>query len=165
VKRLWISGIALLLDQVSKWLVTISIEPWTSVPVLGDFFRLTFIHNPGAVFGIRFGEPWVHLLVAVAAMAAVCRMLWTTPEEDRWAGVGLALVLGGAAGNVADRLELFYSTGGAVVDFLDFGLRGYRWYIFNIADACVTSGVGLLLLTYGLTGSDRTVDDGGSKSV
>ena len=165
MKRLWISGIALLLDQLSKWLVTVNLAPWTSVPVLGDFFKLSYIHNPGAVFGIRFGGVWVHLLFSVVAMAAISRMLWKTSVDDRAGSIGLALVLGGAAGNLLDRLEWILDTGGAVIDFLDFGIGSFRWYIFNVADACVTTGVGLLLLSYGTSRSEPTVDDGSTGSV
>ncbi len=166
MQRLWISGIALFLDQLSKWLVTVHLEPRTSVPVLGDFFKLTYIHNPGAIFGIRFGGIWVHVIISAVALGVVSKMLWSSPGEDRAGSVGLSLVLGGAVGNLFDRLEVFVATGGAVVDFLDFGIGSLRWYIFNIADACVTTGVGLLLLSYyGTTRAERTVDDGGSGNL
>lgn len=165
MKRLWISGIVLILDQLSKWLVTVYLTPLTSVPVLGDYFKLTYIHNPGAVFGIQFGGVWVHLLFSSVAMFAVLRMLWTTPTDDRTGSIGLALILGGAVGNLFDRLEIVLQTGAAVIDFLDFGIGTNRWYIFNVADACVTTGVGLLLLSYGISRSEPTVDDGGPGAV
>ena len=72
------------------------------------------------------------------------RLLVRTPPEDRPSGVGLALVLAGALGNIIDRLRY-----GVVVDFLDFGFGDTRWYVFNVADACVSAGVILLMIGYG----------------
>jgi signal peptidase II len=159
VKRLWITAVALLVDLATKQFVTSTFELWDSVDVLGDFFRLTYIHNPGAVFGIRLGSGVLHLALSGIAMGLVISMLIKTPPEERWAGVGLALVLGGALGNIIDRLRY-----GVVVDFLDFGIGDTRWYVFNVADACVSVGVILLMIGYG---RDKRDDDvpGGEQSV
>jgi signal peptidase II len=150
VKKLWITTVALLADLATKWLVTSRFELWESVNVLGDFFRLTYIHNPGAVFGIRLGSSYLHLALSGVAMAVVISMLVKTPASNRWAGTGLALVLGGAVGNIVDRLRF-----GVVIDFLDFGIGDFRWYVFNIADACVSVGVVLLMIGYGKNDSDE----------
>jgi signal peptidase II len=131
-------------DQVSKWLVSEHMFLGQSIPVLGGIFRLTYIHNPGAVFGLRLGGGGLHLAVAVVAMVLVGAMLWRLPPTEGLARVALALVLGGAVGNVIDRVRL-----GEVIDFLDFGIGDVRWWIFNLADACVTTGAGLLVLAYG----------------
>jgi signal peptidase II len=131
-------------DQVSKWLVTRGMTLGQSVPVVDDLVRFTYIHNPGAVFGLRIGGGSLHLAVALVAMVLVGAMLWRLPPTEGLARVGLALVLGGAAGNVIDRIRL-----GEVIDFLDFGIGDVRWWIFNLADACVTTGAGLLVLAYG----------------
>jgi signal peptidase II len=156
VRRLWITAIALLVDLVTKELVTMRFELWESVDVLGDFFRLTYIHNPGAVFGIRLGSSYLHLALSAVAMAAVVSMLVKTPAEDRWSGIGLSLVLAGAVGNIVDRLRY-----GVVVDFLDFGFGDTRWYVFNVADACVSVGVILLMVGYGrYKPNDDTAGDG-----
>ena len=119
-------------------------ERGESIPVLGSFFKLTYIHNPGAVFGFTLGGRTAHLLFALVAMGVVLAMLLRFRKEHRWARVGLALVLGGAIGNVVDRIRF-----GEVVDFLDFGIPSFRWFVFNVADACVTVGAGLLLLYHG----------------
>ena len=163
MQRLWISVAALIVDQVSKWLVASRLEPWSSVPVLGDFFRLTFIYNSGAVFGLRIGSAWVHMILSLIAMAVVVWMLYQTPAEDAMTTLGLTLVLGGAAGNLFDRLEFVQTTGGAVVDFLDLGIGTYRWYIFNVADACVTIGVGFLLFSHGLSSRSHADHASGSE--
>lgn len=155
MKRLWITAVALLVDLVTKWLVTTNFELWDSVDVLGDFFRLTYIHNPGAVFGIRLGSSVLHLVLSALAMGVVITMLVKTPHADRWGGIGLALVLAGAIGNIVDRLRH-----GVVIDFLDFGIGDVRWYVFNVADACVSVGVVLLIVGYGKYKRDQDVPGG-----
>jgi signal peptidase II len=71
VKFLWITGVALVLDQLTKWWVLQTMTLGESVPVLGSFFKLTYIHNPGAVFGIRLGNPYLHLSLACVALLVV----------------------------------------------------------------------------------------------
>jgi signal peptidase II len=154
VRSLWISGVVLFLDQVSKRIVMESMFLGESIPVLGSFFRLTYIQNPGAVFGMRLGGNVVHLIFAGVALIIVAVMWIRLPPNQRVASAGLALVLGGAVGNVVDRIRL-----GAVVDFLDFGFGSLRWWVFNVADASVTVGAGLLILGCGLLkgGKDEAV--------
>ena len=160
MRTLWITGAALLLDQVSKWRVLETMALGESVPVLGSFFKLTYIHNPGAVFGLRLGGLYAHLFLAGAALILVTVLLWRLPETERLAAAGLALVLGGAVGNVVDRVRF-----GVVIDFLDFGFGALRWWVFNLADVWVTTGTGLLILSYGFQKEEgrRTGNgDGGS---
>ena len=121
-----------------------------SVPVLGSFFHLTYIHNPGAVFGIRLGNPYLHLALACVALLAVGGLLWRLGREDRIAAIGLSLVLGGALGNIIDRVRF-----GWVIDFLDFGIGSVRWWVFNLADACVSVGTILLIFFYGIASKRR----------
>jgi signal peptidase II len=134
-----------------------------SRPVFGDFLRWTFVENPGMAFGLDFGMPVILSLFSVAASVFLIHLLRKT-SADGWSGLrfALALILGGAAGNLIDRVfygvfynyaPLFY---GRVVDFVDvdipdFSLLGReleRFYIFNIADAAVSVGVVLLLFFY-----------------
>ncbi|KXK56041.1 MAG: signal peptidase II [Chlorobi bacterium] len=134
-----------------------------SRPVLGDFLRWTFVENPGMAFGLDFGMPVILSLFSVAASIFLVHLLRKT-SADGWSGlrIALALILGGAAGNLIDRVfygvfynyaSLFY---GRVVDFVDvdipdfslFGRELERFYIFNIADAAVSIGVVLLLFFY-----------------
>ena len=154
VRSLWISGVVLFLDQVSKWMVMESMILGDSIPVLGSFFRLTYIQNPGAVFGLRLGGNVAHLVFAGVALILVAVMWLRLQPYERVASAGLALVLGGAVGNVIDRIRF-----GAVVDFLDFGFGSVRWWVFNVADAAVTVGAGLLILGSGLLkgGKDEAV--------
>lgn len=154
MRALWITALALILDQVSKWWVMQAMGLYESVPVLGSFFKLTYIHNPGAVFGLRLGGPYFHLALAAVALIFVCVLLWRLPPNSTWPSVGLALVLGGAIGNMIDRVRF-----GVVIDFLDFGFGDTRWWIFNLADTWVSVGTVLLLFTYGLQSSDEADSD------
>lgn len=134
---------ALILDQVSKLVVVDALPPYDPVPVLGDVVRLTYIHNRGAAFGLNLGSPIVHTIIAVAALGLLGWMLATLPRDARLQRSALAMVLGGALGNIVDRIRLH-----AVVDFVDVGFGDLRWPIFNVADSFVSVGVLLLLLTY-----------------
>ena len=154
MRSLWIAGLVVFLDQVSKRMVIESMFLGESIPVLGSFFRLTYIHNPGAVFGLRLGGNVAHLIFAGVALIVVAVMWLRLAPGERVASAGLALVLGGAVGNVIDRVRF-----GAVVDFLDFGFGSLRWWVFNVADASVTVGAGLLILGCGLLKDGKDDED------
>jgi len=140
---LWLAPLILALDQATKWLVAERMAEYESIPVLGDFFRLTFIHNRGAAFGIDVGSPLLHLLFSLVALGALGWMFYTAPPEARLLRCSLSMVLGGALGNIADRVRLE-----KVIDFFDFGLGDWRWPVFNVADTFLTIGIFLLFLTY-----------------
>ena len=135
--------LALILDQGSKAAVSSRMEPGESVSVAGDLIRLTYTLNPGAVFGLTFGGRSLHLILSMVALAAVAIILRRTSVKDRRGCVGLSMILGGAIGNIIDRLRF-----GKVIDFLDLGIGDVRWYVFNVADAFVTVGVSVLLTAY-----------------
>ncbi|MGH7541433.1 MAG: signal peptidase II, partial [Gemmatimonadota bacterium] len=143
-------AVVLALDLLTKAWVVGTFELYESVAVLDDFFRLTYTHNRGAAFGIDIGEHsrifFLALsLVALSVLAAIHR---ATPVSDRLRVLALSLVAGGAIGNIIDRIR--YERG--VVDFLDFGIGTSRFPVFNVADAAVTIGAGLLLLSFWLEG-------------
>ena len=140
------------LDVLTKLWIVRNFRLYESVPVLGDFFRLTYTHNRGAAFGIHVGEYsrvffLVLSLVALVVLAAIYR---ATPASDRLRLFALSLVSGGAIGNVLDRLR--YASG--VVDFLDVGIGPHRWPVFNVADMAVSTGAILLLISFYLEGRD-----------
>jgi signal peptidase II len=141
-----ISLCVLVLDQVTKAAVTARIPLHTSVPVIDGFFDLTHVKNRGAAFGLfsSVESPFRALLLNAVAFAVFVGILVyafrTSPGSTRLQ-VGLALILGGAVGNLADRIRL-----GSVTDFLDFSLGSYRWPAFNAADSAITIGVFLLAL-------------------
>lgn len=140
---LWLAPLILALDQATKLIVAGTMVESQSIPVLGDFFRLTYIHNRGAAFGIDVGSPLLHLLFSLVALGALGWMFHTAPPEARLLRCSLSMVLGGALGNIVDRVRLE-----KVVDFFDFGLGDLRWPVFNVADTFVTIGIFLLILTY-----------------
>ena len=140
---LWIIPVAVAIDQASKFIVRSSMTLHQSEPVLGDFFRLTYIHNPGAAFGLNVGSPLLHTAFSILALGILVYLYRSLAENERFLRLALCLVLGGAVGNIIDRLYL-----GEVVDFFDFGLGDLRWPIFNFADSFVTVGVLLLILGY-----------------
>ena len=140
---LWLIPLTVAVDQASKLIVRYSMSLYQSDPVLGDFFRLTYIHNAGAAFSLNLGSPFLHTAVSIIALGALVSLYRTLTEDERLLRFALCLVLGGAVGNIIDRLYL-----GAVVDFFDFGFGDLRWPIFNFADSFVTVGVILLALGY-----------------
>jgi signal peptidase II len=133
-------------DQITKFIVERNMRLYDPIPVLGDFFRLTFIYNRGAAFGIHVGE-WsriVFMLLAVVATVALGMMYRSTPWSDRVRLLAIAGVTGGAIGNLIDRMR----SSRGVVDFFDVGFGTVRWPVFNIADIFVTCGA--LVLAYSL---------------
>jgi signal peptidase II len=170
---IFVSALIVLLDQVTKLMVKgislpalgIAIDGMrygASRPVLGDFFRLTYIENPGMAFGINVGDKPFFAVVSIVASAAIIFYLYRSRNEPLGFRFSLAMILGGALGNLIDRVfyGVLFNEGalfhGKVVDFFDvdffnISIWGYtmnRWPVFNIADASVTVGVLLLVLLY-----------------
>ncbi|HYH79988.1 MAG TPA: signal peptidase II [Longimicrobium sp.] len=139
-------GGVIALDQLTKSIVLKSLRPYTPIEVWGDFFRLTFIYNTGAAFGLHLGElsRWVFMGLAAVAVVVLWFMFRGTPWRDRTRLMAIASVTGGAIGNVIDRIR----SSRGVIDFLDFGMGDVRWPVFNVADIAVT--VGALLLAFSL---------------
>ena len=145
--------LALILDQGSKFSVSRWMKLEGSIPVVGDLIRLTYIRNPGAVFGLTFGGRPLHLILSLIALALVAAMLRKTPAGELRAQAGLSMVLGGALGNMIDRVRL-----GEVIDFIDVGVGGHRWYTFNVADSFVTVGAFVLMISYAFQRESRAPD-------
>ena len=143
---LGLSAAVLALDQVTKMLVQTRLPLHDSRTILPDLFSLTHVTNRGALFGLLHDlpDPWRAILFTVVPFAAIVLILYfqgRTAPADRLAHGGLALILGGAAGNFLDRLRLGY-----VVDFLDVYVGTHHWPAFNVADSAICVGVGLLVL-------------------
>lgn len=133
-----------MLDQASKAVVARALAPGASRGVIPGLFNLTHVRNRGGAFGLlaNVDGPWVEFFLigfAAAALALVVGLLWRRP--DRLVGAALGLILGGALGNLFDRLRA-----GGVVDFLDFHLRGYHWPAFNLADSAIVLGAATLVV-------------------
>jgi len=139
-------GTVVVLDFLTKMWAMSSLTLGYPVPVLGEFFRLTYTHNPGAAFGINVGEHSriFFLVLSVVALIVLGFIYHSTPVNDRLRLFAIALVSAGAVGNIIDRLR--FEAG--VVDFLDVGIGRHRWPIFNVADMAVSIGAVLLLISF-----------------
>jgi len=140
-----IAALVLLLDRITKWMVAGNIALQASVPVIPGFFCLRHVENPGAAFGLFAESPaqWkVGALVSfsVLALIVVSALLWKNGHALSTTTVALSLILGGASGNLWDRM-----TTGHVVDFLDFYVGNYHWPAFNVADSAIVIGAILLV--------------------
>lgn len=140
-----IMSFVIALDVLTKALIQRTFHVYEQVDLLGSYLRLTYIHNAGAAFGIQLG-PYsreIFLALSLVALVALVAMYWVTPAVDRLRLISIALICGGAIGNLLDRIR----SAQGVVDFLDVGIGSMRWPVFNIADLAVTTGAVLLALS------------------
>lgn len=137
-------SLVLVLDQFTKWLIRIRFQEAETRPILGDIFHLTYYKNTGMAFGLMQGFSTVIAIFSVVAIGFLIYLSrrWESERKgSKVIPVSLGLVIGGAGGNLIDRLVV-----SGVIDFLDFGFGPYRWPAFNVADICISVGVGLLVL-------------------
>ncbi len=144
--ELSIAAAVVVLDQIVKAVVRSTLELHESVVVIPSFFNLTRVHNYGAAFGLMNAAefPFKTAVLSIVATLALGALSWygaTLPAGQRLARLGLALIIGGAAGNLIDRLGSGY-----VVDFVDLYWRDWHFWAFNVADAAITVGVSLMIL-------------------
>lgn len=141
---LWLAAVVLVLDQVTKLAVIARLAPYQDVIPLTGFFNLVHVHNTGAAFSLFADQPgWQRFFfigLALVAAVVILDLLRKVNGRARFCA-GLALILGGAVGNVVDRVLY-----GHVVDFLDLYAGTWHWPAFNVADAGITVGAGLLVL-------------------
>jgi signal peptidase II len=127
-------------DQVSKWLVVSALEPGESINVLGDFVRIWYVQNTGAAFSLFPGAIWLFLPVTLLALVMIGYFFRTFRDRNPAIHIVLGTILAGTLGNLTDRVRLGY-----VVDFISVGIGEWRFPTFNIADAAVVVGIGLLV--------------------
>jgi signal peptidase II len=156
LKWLWLSILALFLDQVSKLVIADSMQLYQSIQVM-PFFKLTYVHNTGAAFSFLSEaggwQRWFFAGLALAISVVIAVWLTRLKKHETLLAVALALVLGGAVGNLIDRLAYGY-----VIDFLDVYYDSWHWPAFNIADSAITLGVILMLAeSFGLGHSKEPV--------
>ena len=154
-RDLSIALVVVALDQAVKAIIRGQIPLNESVTVIPGFFDLTRVHNTGTAFGFMNATEFpfktvILACVAVAALAALAMYAATLPADQWLARTGLALILGGAAGNLIDRIAEGY-----VVDFVDLYWSGWHFWAFNVADASITVGVALMILDLMGAGSRR----------
>jgi signal peptidase II len=141
-----ISAMAFAVDRLTKSIIEARVSAFDIHTIIPGFFDIVHSQNRGIAFGLmnESTSAWrtiVLIVFAAAALLLVAGMLWRASRMDRWTATGLALVLGGAAGNLFDRILW-----GRVTDFLEFYIGSWHWPTFNVADSCVVVGSGLLLL-------------------
>lgn len=142
-----ISLLVILLDRISKRMVSVHLPEGEAYPVIPHVFRISDVHNTGAAFSLFAGSAsqavtrWA--LVGFSAVAAVVifAMLWRMAKTITLTSVALAMILGGAIGNLYDRVRYHF-----VIDFLEVHIFNYHWPDFNVADSCIVIGACLLLI-------------------
>ena len=141
-----LTGSVVILDQVTKYLIHHKFRLGESIPMIQNFFHLTYVRNTGAAFGLladanpAFRVPFF-VIVPIVALAAIAYIFKKIPADDIKLSCALSLVVGGAVGNLIDRVYF-----GFVIDFLDFFIGVNHFPAFNIADSAICVGVGLLML-------------------
>jgi len=151
---IWIAVLVILVDQAVKAAVRPRLGLFDSITIIPGFFSLTRVHNTGAAFGLlnAIDIPFktaVMALVQTTALVGLAAYAATLAPGQQLTRVGLSFVIGGAVGNLIDRVYAGY-----VLDFFDFYWRGWHFWAFNIADASITIGVALMILD--LLGAGRT---------
>lgn len=144
LRWLWLSFVVFLLDQGSKWLASkflIMGQPLILVP----FFNLTLSHNRGASFGFLNTaggwQRWFFTAVAFVVSLIILAMLYRLPRKQNWTACAMTLILGGAIGNLYDRVTLSH-----VIDFFDFHIENWHFATFNVADSAICIGVAMWIL-------------------
>ncbi len=144
LKWLWVSAVVLVLDQASKLTIDSGMHLYDSIALL-PFFNLTYVHNTGAAFSFLSEaggwQRWLFAGLAIVMSSAIGIWLSRLQKHETFMAIALSLILGGAIGNLIDRIAYGY-----VIDFLDVYYQTWHWPAFNIADSAICVGVGLMLL-------------------
>lgn len=159
---LWLSAVIVVLDQITKVYADQALTLYQRIPVVDGFFNIALAYNKGAAFSL-FSESggwqrWFFTAIAIIASVFIVYMMKNLKSHERMTAVGLALILGGALGNLIDRMLY-----GHVIDFLQFYHKQYYWPTFNLADAFITIGAALLI-THGIVGDSYRLDREKKKS-
>ncbi|HJT22009.1 MAG TPA: signal peptidase II [Nitrospira sp.] len=146
----------IILDQATKYSIMQSMRLHESIPIVPNLFSITYIRNPGAAFGLLAGSSNAFRMVffgitSLFALALLGTILVRLPERD-WIGqLSIAGILGGAVGNLIDRLRF-----GEVIDFLDVYIESYHWPAFNVADSAISVGVVCLIIHFAFERKEET---------
>ncbi len=142
-----VSSVVVISDQLTKNQIRSVLDLWEAQNVVPGFFNLVYYLNKGAAFGFLNREdmnwqPYFFLLASVLAIVLIFYLARSKEYQNSLSRLGLGLLLGGAVGNMIDRIRF-----GAVVDFLDFFIKGHHWPAFNVADMAICIGAGCLLIS------------------
>lgn len=136
-----IAAAVIAVDQLTKLWTVSGLDVHESITVIPQVFRFTYVQNEGAAMGILAGHRWVFMVISTVALAALAVYLCKNYAQSRTVSVALSLIIGGGIGNMIDRIRLGY-----VIDMLDFCAFDFWVWVFNVADACVCIGGGILIL-------------------
>ena len=153
-----IIGLIVLIDQISKIIIKESMYLGQSIAVAGNFIRLTYVENPGIAFGIQVGNPFIFTILSLLASIGIIVYMIYHRNGDKILKYGLAIILGGALGNLIDRIFVQ-----RVVDFVDIGIGNTRWPVFNVADSAVV--VGMFVLLYAMIKIEKRTKEVNSQRI
>lgn len=156
---LGIAAVALSIDQATKWYIRQRFSLYESLTVFDSFFHITYVRNAGGAFGLlnQGARAWrlpFFLVVSCIAVAVLLMFVRRVQPGQWWLLLALGSILGGALGNLVDRM-----ISGEVTDFLEFHWRSYYWPTFNVADSCITVGMLILLVYSLLVGESSRADE------
>ncbi len=145
IRLIWIAGIVVGLDQLSKAIVMKTMALYQTTAVIPGFFSFTHIHNPGGAFGFMANQNatvrvMLFIVAALVALGLIFYFYCNTPDTLPVLSIGLALIFGGAIGNLIDRIRF-----GMVVDFFDVYIGDMHWPAFNVADSAVSIGMTIFI--------------------
>ena len=143
-----LTGSVIVTDQLSKLHIIQTMRLHESIPIIPNLFSFTYIRNPGAAFGLLAGSSNAFRMVffgltSIFALVLLGTILYRMPERDWMGRLSVSAILGGAVGNLIDRLRF-----GEVIDFLDVYIDNYHWPAFNVADSAITVGVIFLIIHF-----------------
>jgi signal peptidase II len=146
LRYLFVSLAVIVLDQWTKWMVEVHLPHYPPHSLIPGFLDLTHVRNSGVAFGLfaakgGTGGSWLLTLLGLAALTAVGIYFWYAPSKDRLLLIALSLVMGGAIGNLIDRVS-----SGAVTDFIDVYVGAHHWPSFNVADSAISIGIVLMAI-------------------
>lgn len=133
--------IFVIIDIVSKLVISNLMNVYDSVIVIKNFFNITYVRNTGAAWSLFAGRIWLLIIVSLIIISFIIFYIYKNKPKNRYEKIGYSLVLGGAIGNFIDRIVYRY-----VIDFLDFNIFGYNYPIFNLADTFIVIGVIILCI-------------------
>ena len=144
LKWIWLAIVVVIFDQLTKYIASDSLEMHVPIAVM-PMFNWTLMHNPGAAFSFLANESgwqrWFFAVIAVVVSVVITLWLKRLEQHEKWQAIALALILGGAVGNVIDRIWLGY-----VVDFIQIYYQQWYWPAFNIADSAISIGVVMIII-------------------
>ena len=148
--------IIVLIDQVTKFYIASNFELYQSIEIIRGFFNITYIRNSGVAFGMfsNLKGSFIQIIFIAIYIIAIISILILYRETHGYSHIALSLIFSGAIGNLIDRIFR-----GEVVDFMDFHWQNYHWPAFNVADSCITVGVGLLMISIIISNEQRAMSN------